>query len=352
MSLLDLFRSPPAPKPAPPAPVLVPERQETGVAVMEPPVPAQPSPEELERQRQEEVKAEAARKLQLMLDEIQREQVAVEHLPAQYASPGKSRSSAQVQLEIQQNTELRAVLEARFKESVAALLPVEASLRSALENEYNSRSGKAYNRIQALQRELVQAKLDEQYQPIDMSFMKKRKWSQKHQCVLPLFAMFDIDNASCIMEGHSTRGGHTGTINQWSLAQPQILLQLCSETTSMLQKRAMQDIPSYSSQAYAISAKFAGAIPADVRKQIAAAKPQFEHVYLVTESPEWELEHFKGTENGVRTHLHTPPIPQQRDPLVIGEKQGKFWLIAAFDTTPAEEYVRKEFTLDRVIAQE
>lgn len=41
----------------------------------------------------------------------------------------------------------------------------------------------------------------------------------------------------------------------------------------------------------------------------------------------------------------------ESDPLVIGEKHGKFWLIAVFDTTPAEEYVAREFTSDRIANQ-
>jgi hypothetical protein len=32
------------------------------------------------------------------------------------------------------------------------------------------------------------------------------------------------------------------------------------------------------------------------------------------------------------------------DPLIVGEAQGKYYLIAKFDCTSAEEYVSREFT--------
>ncbi len=339
MSLLDLFRSEP--------------RTTTAVAERKAPsLPLSPSPEELERQREAAAQLEAEQKLSELRSAIALEAVGLEMVPEQFSARQKSRGPRQIEQEINQHTAHSKELEARHKAALAELLPVEASLKEALDTEYHSLHRQLYQRISQLRVELDDAKLDEAYQRIDMSFMSRRKWSTEHQCALPLFSLFNIDAPDSVMEGHSTRSGHEGTIRNSSLAEPRLLLDLCAETAKLLAAKALQGLPSYTSQAWALSSRFAGGIPAAIRQKIAEAKPRFEQIYLVAEAPEWKLEFFQArSESGVHTRLNPKPIPQ-RDPLVIGQKQGKFWFIDAFDTTPAEEYVRKEFTIDRIKPEE
>lgn len=344
MSFLDLFRSTPA-APAPttaPAPAPVSNKSSGSIAVAE--KPSGPTPEELEAQRKEQLRLEAERRIQQLRSSVAAEAMNIEVIPNHFTAAKATRDSGVIQTEIGEANAEKARLASRHQAAVQELLPIEAELSKALTNEHNGLSNKLHTEIYQLGLELIDAKLDEAYQRIDMSFMSKRKWSEKHGCALPLFAMFNIDNPRCILEGHAINARQ---VQQWAIAQPEVLSKLCPQVAKMLQDMALDGLPQWWSRAKTISASFVGGIPADIRAKISTAKPQFERIYIVTDSPDWNLESFEAqSQNGVHTRLHTPPIPQ-RDPLVIGEKNGKFWLVAAFDTTPAEEYVRREFTSDR-----
>lgn len=345
MSLMDLFRTTPKTVAKPASPPIAPTfeaattNSETAVAVLEAHVG--PSPEELARiQRAEELAA--------LRTEIDAEAIGIEALPAAYEAPHSPRSAQQVQHDINTtNTQLKSMQE-RHKAALGELLPVEEMLRIEMHKEHEKHSAAYSARLRNLNLELIDATLDAAYKRIDMAFMTRRKWSAKHECAMPLFAMFHIDKPLCTMEGHARHGRG---LQKFVLSEPAILAKLVPETANMLQELCAKDLPEWTSRARCISSRFAGAIPAEVRTSIREARPKFEQIYIVTESPEWEMEAFEErTSEGVYTRLNPKPIPQ-RDPLVIGEKNGKFWLIAVFDTTPTEEYVAREFTSDRIANQ-
>lgn len=70
---------------------------------------------------------------------------------------------------------------------------------------------------------------------------------------------------------------------------------------------------------------FSGVIPQDVREEIAVMRDSFTSIFIIAEVDEWDV-------------VKTAPI-RRGDPLVIGYEGGKFFLIAAFDTTPLEAYI-------------
>jgi hypothetical protein len=84
-------------------------------------------------------------------------------------------------------------------------------------------------------------------------------------------------------------------------------------------------------------ADFAGVIPEAVREIIREAKPSFEQILLVAETNNWSI--------SSEAYVQPQPamIPVGEDPLVVGRRDRSFWLITAFDTTPAEDFVRREY---------
>lgn len=70
---------------------------------------------------------------------------------------------------------------------------------------------------------------------------------------------------------------------------------------------------------------FSGVIPQAVRQEIAVMRDSFTNIFIIAEVDKWDL-------------VKTATI-RRGDPLVIGYEGGKFFLIAAFDTTPLEAYL-------------
>ena len=79
---------------------------------------------------------------------------------------------------------------------------------------------------------------------------------------------------------------------------------------------------------YSITARYDGVIPPETKEKVRTAEKLFERVYLLTEVKKWKLQ------ATARPRL---------DPLVLGLKTGHLFLIAEYDTTPIEEWVKREF---------
>ncbi|MFA6536332.1 MAG: hypothetical protein WC250_04000 [Candidatus Paceibacterota bacterium] len=82
------------------------------------------------------------------------------------------------------------------------------------------------------------------------------------------------------------------------------------------------------------SAKFSGMIPASARAKINEAKlcGGFKEIFLLAEVPRWEVRN------------EPMPMPTLKgDPLTVGFDGERFWLIDAWETTTAEQYVADEF---------
>lgn len=78
-----------------------------------------------------------------------------------------------------------------------------------------------------------------------------------------------------------------------------------------------------------LEARFHGLIPSAVRERIRAVQGHFQDILLVAEPKCWSLEKV---------------AQPKRDPLVCGWDGANLWLIADFDITDTEEYVKREFT--------
>lgn len=80
-----------------------------------------------------------------------------------------------------------------------------------------------------------------------------------------------------------------------------------------------------------LTARWSGVIPLEVKEQIEAVRGEFQEIFVWAEVPEWKL--------------NVEVMPRQSDPLVVGFDGRESWLIAAFDLTPVEEYIRREFAI-------
>lgn len=81
---------------------------------------------------------------------------------------------------------------------------------------------------------------------------------------------------------------------------------------------------------FSISAEYDGLMPAPVREKVREAKDDFDQIFVLSEVSEWQIEKV---------------VQPVRDPLVLGWQGGRLFLIADYDTTPTEEYVKKEFAV-------
>lgn len=78
-----------------------------------------------------------------------------------------------------------------------------------------------------------------------------------------------------------------------------------------------------------VTARFGGILPLEAREKLAITKVYFPQTFILAEVTTWST---------------TEESPIDDDPLIVGYDGGALWLTYAFDTTSAEEYVKREFT--------
>ncbi len=265
-----------------------------------------------------------------------------------------------------------------YARSVAGLLKVEEQARGVALDTYNSVTAQAstdlradyarhlsarnqaWERIEAetlatiamldarideLSVDILGLKLDKVYKRIDMGFLMMRK-NTGSDAGLPLFAVFTPTVPDFEVAMHITKKERSNDyIEHVSCSRKSVRSWFRSAFSQTIRRHAETHLTRWGSDRYwyavdltvRITAKFAGVIPDSVRKRIHLAQPDFDEILIVSEAPLWEVK--------VEDRL-LRPVPVG-DPLVIGRKGKGFWLIDSFDTTSAEEYVRREFTSDR-----
>lgn len=247
--------------------------------------------------------------------EIPKDRGSVKYRPVQTVqtlAELEQAKAAAVQHRISATDDQHAAMAARFDEQIKRTLPCEEQLRSRLAEERN---------------ECLRAKHDRRWPRIDLSFLQWRR----RDSGWPVFAVFAPEDARCAMSAEFVRvRSRDDTVLRnsidWRIAVHyrdilSILHNKCldayAQNTDIKEMRA------------SISASFNGSIPQNVRDAISGARKEFESVHIIAEVPEWRLDEDASTKGG--------------DPLVIGAALGAFWLVAAFDTTPAEDVVRAEW---------
>lgn len=93
-----------------------------------------------------------------------------------------------------------------------------------------------------------------------------------------------------------------------------------------------------------IKTAFAGLIPDSTRAKIRKALPLFDCVFILAEARDLKLDsRVIVLETPAMTPKAIPAPSRQGDPLVVGYKAERFWLIDVFDTTTLERQVAEEW---------
>lgn len=261
--------------------------------------------------------------------------------------------------------------------AIAHLLPVEKQARDLADTTYNQVVGAASKQYQdtltaaasdletfikdhdsalaakiaslrkrssELRQEILALPLDRQFKRIDMGFLSMRKKSGS-DAGLPLFAVFTDKQPEFQISLRITKPERTNDYTHRLTVSNKTVAEFFNGFAPVLERGCTAYVRKhwYNEPYYykvdltgTVTAKFAGIIPQPVREKIHKARPHFDEILIVTEAPEWKYS-FKD-----KSFI---PVPVG-DPLVIGAKGGLFWLIDVFDTTPAEDHVRREFTSD------
>ena len=214
---------------------------------------------------------------------------------------------------------LLSELKSRHQQGLKDLLPVER------QNE-----GQLVAQFKEAQLALKATYASTQWPCIEMDFLQRRKWSKPLDCRVPLFAIFNVKSADFVIDVRwNQTQGLTKIADGFERYFQDILEMLEVQNRS---RRQYHHYRNSSTITTSLKSQFQGLIPPPVRAKIQAAGPVFEDIYIVTESVEWKL-------NTVVT------LDPRVDPLVVGRIKDRFWLIAVFDLTAAEDHARREYTM-------
>jgi len=154
----------------------------------------------------------------------------------------------------------------------------------------------------------------------------------------PIYAVFSLDAPQMGFRSTAkfTVGNRIAATSEMIPAMP-YNIQLCygdvirnmlERSRKMLQKeKRAQEVKT------TLFTRFGGLIPLEVKEEITRARASklFHSILLVAEVEEW--------------HIDSIVVSRQGDPLIIGFDGYETWLIAAFDTTSAEQLIADEFAV-------
>lgn len=185
---------------------------------------------------------------------------------------------------------------------------------------------------------------DAVFQRIDMKWIMKQRTKEGW----PAFAIFDSQRPECQIKIEENNNHFRVT---FASAKERIFPSLFlrdeyRDITGRLHKEIDKRYGRFRTSDYScsISCKFTGVLPNKVRDLIKQYhKPEkvaadlapargvlgFQNVYIVMEAPAWQVD--------------MEVLPQNLDPLVIGEFGDAFWLLDVFDVTPLERIAASEF---------
>lgn len=277
-------------------------------------------------------------------------------LTKNYSKVRESSEDARRESEIQQTRQQLSDLEAKHNEDIggldfrnanlrdrrtralAPLLPVEQATRTRIEDEYKRavkevedarvRINQTYtatkkeldDRLSKLEHEVPTQFMDGMYPRLDVKFLSIKRHDKQFGCDVPRFAMFDLSQPKFVVTAHANYYGE----REYVTSTPDCYKEFF-DGTSML-AAARRTMRNYSHQ-LAVTATFNGVLPTGVRDMIRDIQEKFDHIYLIGEA-----EFVTGQEVSVTSA-----------PLVVGEKDGAFWVITVFDATPSTDYVEREF---------
>lgn len=113
---------------------------------------------------------------------------------------------------------------------------------------------------------------------------------------------------------------------------PKSIKEQYQKATGALERRLKKDLHHTTLQ---ISAFYEGVMPSHAREKLKAAiaSKQFDDFFIVIEAPAWRVDYWNS------------PVLAPGDPLIEGwvERTQQLYLIAAYDPTPFEQYLKEQF---------
>jgi hypothetical protein len=196
-------------------------------------------------------------------------------------------------------------------------------------------------RLSELNQELAAKDLDLLYDRIELDLLSLCKTSPTDQLGMPLLALFTLEQNTCVLSCEAEKSYQSHDSNFSFKFSPPLFGSFIEKQVEPLrrftasatqQQRNFRDYYSSARLTATCTAEFAGVISQDVRARIQKAQRLFDQVYIIAEAPDWQP-------SLVQKHSQVP----SGDKVVIGERNGLFWLVCFFGTSPAEEYARREF---------
>ena len=200
-------------------------------------------------------------------------------------------------------------------------------------------------------RELENKVISTKYKQIDLSFMEMDSEfnTQKNKIMLPKFTAYEFYGSNNYAIEFSKRNRGPGTDSKKlyiSFQEFEGELELTKYWEKLLTNLGVKNFPNkdhrsitvllndkYNPQidgTFKFSTQFIGLIPTEVKENVKQAQNYFDkkNIYLITETKpeEWNVEHIT------------------KDPLVVGMKNKRAYLIDHFDTTELEDLVKDTHT--------
>lgn len=231
-----------------------------------------------------------------------------------------------------------ATLRERRQRALAPLLPVENATRTLIEEQYklavkevedarvrfnqtfNATKKELDSRLAKLEAEVPTQYMDGLYPRLDSKFLSLKRYDKLFDCDLPRFAIFDLTQPSCNITAHASYYDNRDYVRTTPAAFEKLF------DTSSMAASARKRIY-HNEFDLKINASYHGVLPGEVRDMIRDIQEKFDHIYLIGEC----------------TYEVGKEVSVSSAPLVVGEKDGAFWVITVFDATASKDYVEREF---------
>lgn len=201
----------------------------------------------------------------------------------------------------------------RIDQLQSGLLPIERGLLPVI----RSKKTEVARRVQQL-------KSFDKLNQYAMFSLEPLKWRNKQG--FPRLAVFSLESPNFELSVIGRYGYNRHLWNQ--KVNPKLPKDMKQCYNDVLNK--LSEIAKQTKKTTRLRAQFAMLIPQAIKEEITRVRGEFKEMFVVAEVPRWD---FKQT-----------AIPRpHKDPLVVGYDGSNYWLIAAFDPTSLEAYIKAEF---------
>ena len=293
------------------------------------------------RERQRELE-QTLKEQQALQQQVESEAMSLGEIAKTHTTTPEERDNQIIEIEIKGLNDKLDQINQAAQSALSSAAYLESNLQSQIYNEQNTRTTPLKEKLKALKLELVRSKLAKYYRPIDMRFLRRRKWLPELQLPVPYFASYAFNQTECKLQVSSTKGQPSST---GSTRLPEGLNRFYESTIAAFANHTKARTSNGAGVLIGIAAALPGTLPSWLRKNLPQMEKHFSALLVITEAPAWQVtvKEFTGKE------IFGPQIPlspyksQEQDALLIGEKHGTFWLVTPFRTVSNSEFIWQHF---------